>query len=322
MPLAPVFVSLRKGKGFKYDQVGVYMERRKFLGGISALVGAFIAPPAVAAWQPNPWNIRMLTKEIGVFTERGGTILFYVSADGIVIVDAQFPEQSRHLIAELRKRVSWPFNCLINTHHHADHTSGNIAYKGLVYQVIAHENSLQNQRRVASSQEQTTEQLYPDLVFADRMTRTVGKERISMQYFGRAHTNGDILVHFENANIVHVGDLVNNRRYPFIDRTAGASVRNWIRVLDKTISGYDAKTTFVFGHASEGYPVYGKAEDLRAMRDYFEKLVRFGEEARRSGKSREEFLQSKAIPGVTEWKGTGIERSLAAIYDELAEGDS
>src|SRR5665647_3792341 len=95
------------------------------------------------------WKITMLTDTIGLFTEKGGTIAFHFSKDGITVIDAQFPDTAPHLIAELKKRNDQPFRLLINTHHHGDHTSGNIAFKEIVSRVLAHENSLANQKKVA-----------------------------------------------------------------------------------------------------------------------------------------------------------------------------
>ena len=97
----------------------------------------------------DPWKITMLTDDIGIFTEKGGTIAFHFSKDGITVVDAQFPDTAAHLIEELKKRNGQPFRLLINTHHHGDHTSGNIAFKGIVSRVLSHENSLVNQKNVA-----------------------------------------------------------------------------------------------------------------------------------------------------------------------------
>ncbi len=97
----------------------------------------------------DPWKITMLTDNIGVFIEKGGTIAFHFSKDGITVIDAQFPDTAPHLIAELKKRNNHPFRLLINTHHHGDHTSGNIAFKDIVTRVLAHENSLVNQKNVA-----------------------------------------------------------------------------------------------------------------------------------------------------------------------------
>ncbi len=297
------------------------MLRRDFLRSSALSVGALAVShhTILKAFIDDPWKIKMLTDDFGVFTEKGGTILFYFSKDGIVVVDSQFPEQSKHLIDELKKRNDKPFHLLINTHHHGDHSSGNISFKGLTDRVLAHENSKKNQQRVAIAQKTEEQQLYPNQVFGSLWSEKVGKEKLTLHYFGPAHTDGDALIHFEHADIVHMGDLINNRRYPYIDQTAGASIKGWIDVLDKTIKKFGNKTTFVFGHASEGFDVYGKKDDIKAMKDYFEKLVAFTEKEIKAGKSKEEFLKNTSIPGVTEWIGTGIERSLTAAWNEFAK---
>ena len=99
--------------------------------------------------QENPYKMKMLRNGVGIFTEKGGTIAYYISKNNIAVVDAEFPEQSKHLIDALQKDPGKPFEILINTHHHGDHTSGNISFKGIVPNVAAHINSLANQQRVA-----------------------------------------------------------------------------------------------------------------------------------------------------------------------------
>lgn len=263
------------------------------------------------------WKITMLTKEIGIFTERGGTIAFILSKKGIVVVDAQFPEQSQHLIDELKKRNTKPFKLLINTHHHGDHTAGNISFKGVAEHVLAHENSKKNQENWAKQQKNEDKQLYPDQTYTDTWCQKVAKENICLYYYGAAHTNGDSVVHFEKANIIHMGDLVFNRRHPFVDRAAGASMKNWITVLDKTIQKFDKSTVYVFGHAGEGYNVTGNADDLKAFGDYLGKTLQFVEGEIKAGKSKEEILKATVIPGADQWKGDGIQRPLTAAYEEI-----
>src|SRR5688572_27897913 len=97
----------------------------------------------------DPWKITMLRDDLGIFEEKGGTIGFFLSKDGIVVVDSQFPEQSKHLIDELKKRSDKAFRLLINTHHHGDHSAGNISFKGMVEHVLAHANSKLNQENSA-----------------------------------------------------------------------------------------------------------------------------------------------------------------------------
>lgn len=265
----------------------------------------------------NPYKMRELRGGVGVFTERGGTIAYLTTPKGIAIVDSQFPEQSKHLIDELKKLSEKPIKLLINTHHHGDHSGGNISFKGIAEHVVAHENSLKNQQITAQKQKSEDKQLYPDVTFSDTWKQKVGKESIKAHYFGAGHTNGDSFIHFEHANIVHAGDLVFNGRYPFIDRSAGASTKSWISVLDKALSTFDNETIFVFGHAFDPEKITGTKEDIKVFQDYLGKLLSFVESEMKSGKSKDEILKTTAIPGVTTMQGDGIQRGLQAVYEEL-----
>src|SRR6185437_3402719 len=150
----------------------------------------------------DPWKITMLTDDIGVFTEKGGTIAFHFSKEGIIVIDAQFPDTAPHLIDELKKRNDKPFRLLINTHHHADHTSGNIAFKDVVSNVLAHENSLKNQKSVAVKNKNEDKQYYPNQIFKKAWEEDTGKEKMALHYFGAGHTDGDAMIHLQDANIV------------------------------------------------------------------------------------------------------------------------
>lgn len=297
------------------------MQRRKFIRNSSlTLAGlAFLDKTALATFLSDPaWKIQMLTENIGVFTEKGGTIAFLLSENGIVVVDAQFPDTAPHLIDELKKKSASPFHLLINTHHHFDHTSGNIAFKGLVKHVLAHENSKLNQEKVAKQQKTEDAQFYPDQTFTNTWCEQFGKEKICLSYFGAGHTNGDSLVHFQHADIVHMGDLVFNRRHPYIDKSAGADIGNWIKLLEKATHTYGKKTRYVCGHAGEGYDISIKADDLLAFRDYLGNVLHFVDGEIKSGKTKEDILKATEIPGSPEWKGEGIDRPLKAAYQELA----
>lgn len=266
--------------------------------------------------------MKLLRNDVGVFTEKGGTIAYLTTREGIAVVDAQYPEQAQNLIDGLRKTTNKQFKVLINTHHHDDHTSGNIVFKGLVEQVVAQENSLKNQRAVAAKSSLKAEQLYPSIIYAKQWSQRLGNEHIRAHYFGPAHTDGDSIIHFEQANIVHLGDLVFNRRYPYIDKNAGANIQNWIAVLDKVLTTFDNQAIFIFGHAQEPEQRTGTKEDIKVFHDYLSKMLNFVETEVKAGKSQREILQTTAIPGVTAMSGEGIERSLVAAYEEMTAGQS
>lgn len=297
------------------------MQRRSFIRSTAALsTGLFLLNPKdmlAALLQEPAWKIKMLRDNVGIFTEQGGTIAFLLSKSGIVVVDSEFPAPAGHLIAELQKQSSQPFKKLINTHHHGDHTGGNIAFKGLAEHVLAHTNSKFNQENVAKAQKKEDQQLYPDQTYSTSWVEKIDRENISLNYYGAGHTNGDSLVHFERAGIVHMGDLVFNRRHPFVDRSAGASMQSWITVLDKALDIYSKKTIFIFGHAAPGYEVTGTKDDLVAFRDYLGNTLKYVNAQIKAGRNKDEILKTTEIPGSPEWKGDGIARPLGAAYDEL-----
>lgn len=298
------------------------MQRRQFLL-TSALTGlATLSSKSLLArlLAEDPYTMKDLRGGVGIFSERGGTIAYLINREGIAVVDTQFPEQSTHLIEALKKKGEQPIQYLINTHHHGDHSGGNISFKGIAQQVVAHANSAANQRSVAEKQNTVDKNLFPTTVYTKKWKQKVGDESIRIHYFGAGHTDGDSIVHFENANIAHMGDLLFNGRYPFIDASAGASVTSWVKVLDKTLKTFDKNTLFVFGHAFDPEKVTGSLEEVRLFKDYLEKLLVYVGKEIKAGKTKEEIMLTKAIPGVTYMQGSGIERSLAPTYDELIRG--
>ncbi|MDQ6901803.1 MAG: MBL fold metallo-hydrolase [Bacteroidota bacterium] len=296
------------------------MHRRSFIQNSAFTFGALSIghKSFLNFFTDDPWKITMLTNDIGIFTEKGGTIAFHFSKDGITVIDAQFPDTAPHLIEELKKRNAQPFRLLINTHHHGDHTSGNIAFKDVVSRVLAHENSLINQKNVAVANKTEDKQYYPNSTFGKVWKESAGKEKIALHYFGAGHTNGDAMIHLQKANIVHMGDLVFNRRHPFIDRSAGANIQSWINVLDMAMKTFNDQTTFIYGHAADGYDVTGPKKDLVAFQDYLGNLLKFVGSEMKAGKTKEEILQATEIPGSPEWKGDGIQRPLQAAFEELS----
>ncbi|MDB5008902.1 MAG: blm [Mucilaginibacter sp.] len=296
------------------------MERRQFLRNTAIAAGslALLGNRSFASALADPaYQFKPLRNNVGMFAEQGGTIAWMINKEGIVVVDAEFPDPATHLIGLLKLQSALPFEWLINTHHHSDHTSGNISFKGIVKNVAAHKNSLINQTTVAVKNKTEDKQLYPDTTFDNSWKIKVGDEHITAHYFGTGHTNGDAMIHFENANIVHAGDLVFNRRYPFVDNSAGASVKHWPIALEQARKKFDKNTLFVFGHAFDPQKVIGNMGDVIAMQNFMEKLEDYVASSIKAGKTKDEILQATSIPGITDWQGEGIQRGITAAYEEL-----
>ncbi|MBK8041923.1 MAG: MBL fold metallo-hydrolase [Haliscomenobacter sp.] len=298
------------------------MENRRTFIQKSAFAAGILALPNYkwlsALLNAAPGQLEPLRGNTGFYTESGGTIGWYIHEEAIVVVDSQFPEQAKHLIERIREKSQRRIDLLINTHHHGDHTGGNIAFKGIVDKVVAHANSKKNQETVAVARKTEAQQLYPDTTFDQTWSQKIGPETVTATYFGPGHTNGDAVIHFENANVAHMGDLMFNRRFPFIDKTAGASIENWIEALQQIRKHYDKDTLFIFGHAGEKYPVTGTKDDLAAMQNYLSKMFAYVKKAVKEGVAEKDLLaKTKLIPGAEAWTGQGIERSISAAYLEL-----
>lgn len=297
------------------------MERRKFIEHSAlalAMLSLYKSDVFANGVYQQAYQFKPLRSSVGVFTAQGGTIGWLNSKDGFAVVDAQFPNTAGQAIEALKKLANKPFKYLLNTHHHGDHTAGNIAFKGLAEQVVAHQNSLKNQQTEAEKANNLEKQLFPDKTFgAEGWKIKLGGEKVAAHYFGSAHTNGDAIYHFENANVAHLGDLVFNKRYPFIDMANGANIGNWISVLDKVMGKFDNDTLFIFGHSRDPEQITGKKEDIKAYQNYLQQLLAFVGSEVKNGKSKEDILKATTIPGAADWQGDGIARSLNAAYQEL-----
>jgi glyoxylase-like metal-dependent hydrolase (beta-lactamase superfamily II) len=195
---------------------------------------------------------------------------------------------------------------------------------------VAHENvpALQKSAAERSAERNGPEvlerQAYADITYADSWSERIGNETVHMRYYGRAHTSGDSVIYFEEANVAHMGDLVFNRVHPFIDRGSGASIQNWIEVLRTTASDLPADAIYIFGHGSSESGITGGKGDLIHKSNFLEELLAYTQRGIDAGKSKEEITDLEALPGFEEFNAPGwgltLSRDLSAAYDELTEG--
>ncbi len=262
-----------------------------------------------------------LRRNTGFFTGRGGTIGYLVTPDGVAVVDSQFPDSAPLCLEGLAERSGLPtVDVLVNTHHHGDHTGGNIAFRGVTRRVVAHVTAAEHMQAPPGRPAPTAENYYPTEIFMDVWATAVADEVIRARHYGPAHTSGDAVITFERANVVHMGDLMFNRRHPVVDRPAGARLANWIRVLEQTVADHDAETIYIFGHAGGSFPVTGSRDDLFVMRDYLTALLDHVRAAQAAGTSREQALAVETpLDGFAD-HGPLNPTILGVAWDELAAG--
>ena len=301
------------------------------LAGRSALAQAGAPAPAAAAQAAPVTRFEEVRRGVGYFTGNGGTIGYLVNGEGAMAIDSQFMQTAEICVAGLKQRAPKGIELLINTHHHGDHTSGNGAFRPIVKRILAHENCVTWQRRVA--EEAAAKPPAPgaappaplvvaDSTFKDTWTVDFGNEKVHVRYFGPGHTSGDAVIFFEQANVIHAGDLLFRRVHPRVDAPAGASVVNWHGILQKTIAAHGNDTAFIFGHGKDGI-VLGKKADVEYFRDYLAAALDQVRAGIKTGQSKEEIARTSALKGFEDVAQVNPRINLAGVleaaYDELAK---
>lgn len=295
-----------------------FLQRLALLGAAGWLARTPIFSQTVTSQGPSGPFIP-LRRNVGLFTGRGGTIGWLVNSDAIMVVDTQFPETAVQCRDGLPGRDGRLIDVVLNTHHHRDHTSGNGVFKEAAKSIVAHANVPRLQR---VGVENPAAVIVADETFEKSWRRDLGDETVTATYFGPAHTSGDVIVHFEQANVVHMGDLVFNRVYPVIDRPSGASIRHWITVLETAAKIYPADAIYIFGHGNERFGIQGTQADLLVFRDYLSGLLEYVSRQISAGESRANLIALENLPGFPDFHQPLPNRlglNLGVAYDELTD---
>ena len=272
------------------------LSRRQFLrlSGTVAATAPFLTSAAAALPSPTAGTFTELRRGVGTYTQRGGTIGWLINDDAIVVVDTQSPQTAPDCWSGLQERTNQGLDLLINTHHHGDHTGGNGVFAPHTDRIVAHVNAPKLQRQAADNPDAQT---YANTTFEEEWSESVGDETIRLRHHGPAHTGGDAVIFFQQANVVHVGDLIFNRAYPYIDVGGGADSENWVTTLETLHETYDDDTQFIFGHGNPEYGITGTRDDLLVLRDFLSALREYVTQQMQAGASLEEMKQQSALEG-------------------------
>ena len=298
------------------------MNRRIFLthsaAGVAGLVWSRGVTLAQQPAAPPVTRFEELRRGVGMFIGQGGTIGYLVNGDGAVAVDSQFMTTAAICAAGLKERAPKGIAMLLNTHHHGDHTGGNKAYG--VARIVAHANCLKSHRAVTEEAKTVDQQAYATHTFTDVWTEKFGGETIELHYHGPAHTGGDAAVHFQQANVIHMGDLLFNRAHPNIDRAQGARVDNWIKVLDTLNGKASADTIFIAGHGKDNAVRCTRAE-VTHFRNYLTAALEHARAGAKAGQSKEEVQKLAALKGFEDTVSLNARLTMAFVlgicYDEV-----
>lgn len=307
--------------------------RREFFYLSSAALAVVTRPGTLLAQgqasAPPKTSFETVRRNVGIFTGSGGTIGWLSNEDGLIVVDSQFPATATICLEGLKQRAGRSPDILFNTHHHGDHTGGNGVFKPEVKKIIAHSRALELLKQQAAAAQPPAggtpppPPVLPTATFDKAWTERPGNEEVNAKYYGPAHTGGDAIIHFRRADVVHMGDLLFRDRHPFIDRPAGASIQNWMTVLETIAKEFSRDTIYIAGHSKQGVPVLTDRGALTSFRDYFDAVLNHTRRAIAEGKSKEELVKLETLPGFERYEGSGarlsLGSSLGVAYDELTQ---
>jgi cyclase len=292
---------------------------------VAALVLGICCGGSLFAQAPDWSKIEIKSQELGpgiyMLQGAGGNIGLSVGDDGAVLIDDQFAPLSDKIKAAIAAVTSKPVRFVVNTHWHGDHTGGNewLGKAGVV--IVAHDNV-----RKRMSVEQVDElwgrttppspaPALPILTFSEDVTLHVNGRDLHVVHFPPAHTDGDAIVEFVGADVIHAGDLFFNGRYPVVDVSSGATITGMIAACDRLLGMAGPSTKIIPGHG----PLGGVTE-LRAFHDMLVQAKTRLAPLVAAGQSADDLVKAKPLADLDAVWGQGgmtPERFLRAAHMSL-----
>ena len=259
-----------------------------------------------------------------LLTGAGGNMIASSGEDGTFLIDDQYAPLNEKISAELATLGRMPLRFVINTHWHGDHTGGNEAFGRSGAVIVAHANvrkRMSTEQFIAAFErkvEASPAAALPVVTFTEGVTLHLNGDDVEVIHVAHAHTDGDALVRFANANVLHMGDTWFNGGYPFIDLSSGGSIDGLIAALDRGLALSDAETLIVPGH--------GKVGDRAALQAYRDLLHAARERIaalKAAGKTREQAIAAAPTAEWDEAWGKGFIKPaqfVGFVYDSLSAG--
>ncbi|HIN78939.1 MAG TPA: MBL fold metallo-hydrolase [Gemmatimonadetes bacterium] len=269
------------------------------------LTMVFVLTAVTTARAQGSLSIEQVKDGLYAISGSGGNVGIRVTTEGVILIDDKFPQNFAE-IQELVSQVSdQPVRYVLNTHHHGDHSGGNIEYIN-ISEIIAHQNARDNMVR-------GNQDAPPRLVFTDQTAVYLGGVEVRAFYMGRGHTNGDAVIYFPDLQTVHGGDLLHTIA-PFIDYANGGSSKGWVSTMNNILS-------LDFDTAIPGHGDVMNRNDVVAFRNQMEAIRARMAALIRSGMPKSEASERIRTPDLS-WTmqadGLFMQRSVPGFYDEIA----
>ena len=243
-----------------------------------------------------------------------GNIVVSSGSDGLFLIDSMYGPMHQKIMDALRKISLQPIRYLVNTHLHGDHTGGNEAMAKLGAVIISHENM---RKRMAEGKNPPPAAALPTLTYTDSLTLHFNGEEIYIYHPQPAHTDGDSIIYFRHANVMHVGDVPSSLRYPNIGVAEGGTVAGMIAAAQQVMKIANPQTKIIPGHLG---PVVGFAE-IRQQLEMFVTVRDRVLAAIRAGKTLDQVVASKPTADLDPPRMGGAitpDRFVTLVYTDLS----
>jgi len=204
--------------------------------------------------------------EVFMLQGAGGNIAVLATDNGLLLVDDQFAPLATKIEQAMKKLSNGPIKYIVNTHFHSDHTGGN-HYFSHQAPIFAHQNvrTRLNNKREENNDTGNNDAL-PVVTYQQGINIHLADENIQLQHYANAHTDGDTVVYFKHANVVHTGDLFFEVGFPYIDVKNGGSVKGYLAAVNAIIASLPENAVIIPGHGK----MTNKARysEFSAMIDY------------------------------------------------------
>ena len=270
------------------------MSVRTVLLGSALVIGAASTGFAQVNYDTVQVRATQLSKGVYMLTGVGGNIGLSIGNDGAFLVDDQYTQLSEKILAAVRQLTDKPIRFVVNTHWHGDHTGGNenLANTGAV--IVAHENvriRMSSEQFVAAFNSRTPAsppKALPIVTFMDGVAFHLNGDDIHVVHVSPAHTDGDAIIHFSGANVIHMGDTFFNGRYPLVDLSTGGNFEGLVTAATTALRYANDSTRIIPGHGplSTRADLVKYRDMLATIRDRVAALIK-------QGKSKEEVIAAK-----------------------------
>ncbi len=250
---------------------------------------------------------------------RGGNIGAVVGTDGILIVDDDYKAVSQKLSDALKELGSASPRFIFNTHWHGDHTEGN-EFFGKQSIIVAHANVRKRMLDPPVIFGQKTAPYsvvaLPIVTYTESMTIHINGEEVKAVHYPNGHTDGDTIVFFIKANVVHLGDDFFVGRFPFVDLASGGSVQGLINNIGSLIASLPADVKIIPGHGP-----LATIDDLKSYHQTIVDTSKIVQDAMKAGKSLDE-IKKAGLPEKFKEAGSGFLKTDAwveTIYNSYSK---